>query len=82
MTCSIMMQISCEEKCMNVVVTKFVVEGRKRTGLAWEDSGEIYSDKLNPLVVFGLLSHLWCSRLKMTGLQTTAYKSVIMLYYH
>ncbi len=26
--------------------TKFVMEGRKRTGLAWEDSGEIYSDKL------------------------------------
>ncbi len=36
----------------------------------------------NPLVVFGLLSHLRCSRSKMTGLQTTAYKSVIMLYYH
>ncbi len=24
-------------------------EGRKRTGLAWEDSGEIYSDKLKQL---------------------------------
>ncbi len=31
------------------IVTKFVVEGRKRTGLAWEDSGEIYSDKLKQL---------------------------------
>ncbi len=30
-------------------VTKFVMEGRKRTGLAWEDSGEIYSDKLKQL---------------------------------
>ncbi len=40
------------------------------------------SSALNPLVVFGLLSNLWCSRSKMTGLQTTAYKSVIMLYYH
>ncbi len=36
----------------------------------------------NPIIVFGLLAHLWCSRSKMTGLQTTAYKSVIMLYYH
>ncbi len=36
----------------------------------------------NPLVVFGLLSLSLCSRSKMTGLQTTAYKSVIMLYYH
>ncbi len=25
------------------------MEGRKRTGLAWEDSGEIYSDKLKQL---------------------------------
>ncbi len=30
-------------------VTKFVMEGRKRTGLAWEDSGEIYSDELKQL---------------------------------
>ncbi len=37
---------------------------------------------VNPLVVFGLLSLSLCSRSKMTGLQTTAYKSVIMLYYH
>ncbi len=37
---------------------------------------------INPLVVFGLLSLSLCSRSKMTGLQTTAYKSVIMLYYH
>ncbi len=37
---------------------------------------------LNPLVVFGLLSHLWCSRSKMTGLRSIAYKSIIMLYYH
>ncbi len=41
-----------------------------------------FLNDFNPLVVFGLLSHLWCSRSKMTGLQTTAYKSVIMLYYH
>ncbi len=27
-------------------------------------------------------SHLWCSRSKMTGLRSIAYKSVIMLYYH
>ncbi len=45
----------------------------------WHERGVF---KVNPLVVFGLLSHLWCSRSKMTGLQTTAYKSVIMLYYH
>ncbi len=32
-----------------LIVTKFVMEGRKRTGLAWEDSGEIYSDKLKQL---------------------------------
>ncbi len=37
---------------------------------------------INLLVVFGLLSHLWCSRSKMTGLRSIAYKSVIMLYYH
>ncbi len=39
-------------------------------------------NEINPLVVFGLLSLSLCSRSKMTGLQTTAYKSVIMLYYH
>ncbi len=36
-------------KIYNHIVTKFVMEGRKRTGLAWEDSGEIYSDKLKQL---------------------------------
>ncbi len=55
----------------------------------WHDLKTVHSSSktlqcgwINPLVVFGLLSLSLCSRSKMTGLQTTAYKSVIMLYYH
>ncbi len=57
--------------------------GCDRQDQSWEDPRFTTSLKwLNPLVVFGLLSLSLCSRSKMTGLQTTAYKSVIMLYYH
>ncbi len=47
----------CSFFFFNVFVTKFVMEGRKRTGLAWEDSGEIYSDKLKQLRTLRALKH-------------------------
>ncbi len=42
-------ELTCTAFALKNVVAKFVMEGRKRTGLAWEDSGEIYSDKLKQL---------------------------------